>query len=80
LALVIVITVSLVIKKNTKKVPRGIQNVMEMIIEGFLGIFDGVTGSRKKSLKFAPLVLAFFFFVLINCIINRSNLNIYLHG
>lgn len=66
LALVIVITVSLVIKKNTKKVPRGIQNVMEMIIEGFLGIFDGVTGSRKKSLKFAPLVLAFFFFVLIN--------------
>jgi F-type H+-transporting ATPase subunit a len=37
-----------------------------MIIEGFLGIFDGVTGSRKKSLQFAPLVLAFFFFVLIN--------------
>jgi F-type H+-transporting ATPase subunit a len=39
---------------------------MEMIIEGFLELFDGVTGSRKKSLKFAPVVLAFFFFILIN--------------
>jgi F-type H+-transporting ATPase subunit a len=35
-------------------------------VEGFLGVFDSVTGSRKRSLKFAPLVLAFFFFVLIN--------------
>jgi len=65
-ALVIIVILSLSIKKSIKKVPTGIQNVMEMIIEGFLGIFDGVTGSRKKSLKFAPVVLAFFFFILIN--------------
>jgi F-type H+-transporting ATPase subunit a len=66
LALVIIVTIGLLVKNKIKKVPSGLQNAMEMVIEGFLGIFDGVTGSRKRSLQFAPLVLAFFFFVLIN--------------
>jgi len=66
LALIIVIILSVAIGHKIKKVPTGLQNVMEMIIEGFLGIFDGVTGSRKRSLKFAPIVLTFFFFILIN--------------
>lgn len=66
LALIIVIIFSVAISRKIKKVPTGLQNVMEMIIEGFLGIFDGVTGNRKKSLQFAPIVLTFFFFVLIN--------------
>ena len=65
-ALVIIIILTVAIRRNLKKVPTGLQNAMEMIIEGFLGIFDGVTGDRKKSLKFAPVVLAFFFFILIN--------------
>ncbi len=64
--LFIIIILAILIRKNIKKVPTGIQNAMEMVIEGFLGIFDSVTGSRKKSLKFAPLVLTFFFFILIN--------------
>jgi len=66
LALVIIIVLGITIKKKIKKVPTGLQNAMEMVIEAFLDIFDGVTGSREKSLKFAPLVFTFFFFVLIN--------------
>lgn len=65
-ALVIIVTLGLLIGRNIKKVPTGLQNALEMIIEGFLGIFDGVTGSRKKSMQFAPVVLAFFFFILVN--------------
>ncbi|QQG52555.1 MAG: F0F1 ATP synthase subunit A [Candidatus Falkowbacteria bacterium] len=65
-ALIIIAILAIVIRRNLKKVPTGLQNAMEIIIEGFLGIFDGVTGDRKKSLKFAPVVLAFFFFILIN--------------
>jgi F-type H+-transporting ATPase subunit a len=65
-ALLIIATLTFLIGRKIKKVPTGLQNAMEMIIEGFLDIFDGVTGSRKKSLQFAPLVLTFFFFVLIN--------------
>lgn len=66
LALVIIFILALSIKRSIKMVPTGLQNTLEMIIEGFLGIFDDVTGSRKRSLKFAPVVLAFFFFILIN--------------
>ncbi|MCX6794555.1 MAG: F0F1 ATP synthase subunit A [Candidatus Falkowbacteria bacterium] len=65
-ALVIIVILGLLISRNIKKVPTGLQNALEMIIEGFLGMFDGVTGNRKKSLQFAPVVLAFFFFILIN--------------
>lgn len=65
-ALIIIVTICLLVRKKINLVPRGLQNAMEMVVESFLGIFDGVTGSRKKSLQFAPLVLAFFFFVLIN--------------
>jgi len=66
LALIIIITLAWLVRRNLKEVPAGIQNVLEMIVDAFLGIFDSVTGSRKKSLQFAPLVLAFFFFILVN--------------
>ncbi|MEI6836043.1 MAG: F0F1 ATP synthase subunit A [Candidatus Falkowbacteria bacterium] len=65
-AFCIIVTLSFLIGRKIKKVPTGIQNAFEMIIEGFLDLFDSVTGDHKKSLKFAPLVLTFFFFILIN--------------
>lgn len=66
IALIIIILLGVTVKRKIKAVPTGLQNALEMVVEAFLGIFDGVTGSRAKSLKFAPLVLTFFFFVLIN--------------
>jgi F-type H+-transporting ATPase subunit a len=66
LVVFVVLILGLLIRNKIKLVPRGIQNAFEIIFEGFLSIFDGVTGDRKRSLKFAPLVLAFFFFVLLN--------------
>lgn len=65
-AFFIILTLSFLIGRKIKQVPSGIQNAFEMIIEGFLDLFDSVTGSRQKSLKFAPLVITFFFFILIN--------------
>lgn len=66
LVVLVVLVFGLIIRKKIKLIPRGIQNAFEVVFEAFLNIFDGVTGSRKKSLKFAPLVLAFFFFILLN--------------
>lgn len=66
LVVLIVIIFGLAIRKKIKLIPTGLQNGFEMIIEAFLNIFDGVTNSRAKSIKFAPLVLSFFFFVLLN--------------
>lgn len=66
LVVLIVIIFGLAIRKKIKLIPTGLQNGFEMIIEAFLNIFDGVTNSRAKSIKFAPLVLSFFFFILLN--------------
>lgn len=66
LVVFIIIIISLASKSKVNLIPRGLQNAWEMIIDGFLGIFDSVTGSREKSLKFFPLVFAFFIFILLN--------------
>lgn len=52
--------------RKIKLIPGKLQNAFEMIVEQFLDMFDSVTGSREKSLKFFPLVFAFFVFILIN--------------
>ena len=66
IVVLIIVLVALVLRKKASLVPRGVQNIFEMIIDGFLGIFDSITGSRNKSLKFFPLVFSFFIFILIN--------------
>ncbi len=66
LALVIIVILALAFRLSLKQVPGKLQNIFEMAIEYFLGIFDAVTGSRERSKKFAPFVLAFFFLILIN--------------
>ncbi len=62
----LVIIISLTVRSRIKQIPRGIQNVLEMAVEGFLDIFDSVTGSREKSLKFFPFVFSFFILILLN--------------
>lgn len=66
LVVLIVIALAWSLKGKIRKVPRGLQNLLEMVFEALFGIFDSVTGNRQKTLKFAPFVLTFFFFVLIN--------------
>ncbi len=66
LIVIIVAIIGLSLKGKIKMVPKGFQNLLEMIIESLLQLFDNVTNSRKKSLYFAPVVLSFFFFILLN--------------
>ena len=51
--------------KNTHE-PKGIQNIAEMIIEGFFNLTQSVTGSEKKTRLFFPLVTTFFLFIITN--------------
>jgi F-type H+-transporting ATPase subunit a len=62
----IIIVVSLVIKLRLKQIPKGIQNIFEMVVEGALNLCDSVTGNRQKTLKFFPIVFALFLFILLN--------------
>ena len=66
IVVLIVLALAWSLRGKVQRIPRGLQNALEMVMEAFLGIFDAVTGSRKKSLKFLPIALSFFFFILIN--------------
>lgn len=66
LVVLIVLVGSVIIRSKLNRIPRGIQNYAETIIEGALNLADSVTGSREKSIKFMPLVFALFIFVLLN--------------
>lgn len=51
-------------RKNSK--PKGAQNIFEILLEQAISLADTVTGDRKKTEKFLPMVLALFLFILVN--------------
>ena len=66
LVVFIVLIFGLFFKSRIKLVPRGLQNVIEAAVEMLLDVFDSVTGSRPKTLKYFPFVLSFLVFILLN--------------
>ncbi len=64
--LIILVVFFVVVGRKMKQVPKGFQNIFEIILEESLKLADSITGDRKKSSKFLPLVLALFLFILIN--------------
>lgn len=52
------------IVKRWQEVPRGIQNVFEVIFEALLDLIQSVTQDRKQALQFFPLIATIFLFVL----------------
>ncbi len=64
--LVLLIVGLLVRRKKYALVPTGVQNFVEMIIEGFFGFFNGIVGDEEKTKKFFPLVMTIFLFVIIS--------------
>lgn len=63
---VILVTFFIFINRNVKKIPGKIQSVFEIILEQALNMADTVTGERKKTLRFLPIVLTLFLFILVN--------------
>jgi F-type H+-transporting ATPase subunit a len=66
IALAIIVIIGLVFRAQLSTIPKKLQNIVEMVMEKFLEIFDAVTGSRKQSIKLAPFVMSFFVLILIN--------------
>lgn len=62
----ILIIISIVVKLSLKKIPKGIQNLFEIIIEEAELLCDQVTNSRIITNKAFPIVFAVFMFVLLN--------------
>ncbi len=62
----ILVAVFWLVGRKMKKVPKGLQNLFEMMLEGALTFSDSITDDRKKSEKFLPLILGLFLFILVN--------------
>ena len=66
LAIIIFLILGIIIKKTVKLSPGKFQNTCEFFLESVLGYFDQVTGDRKKTMKFLPIVGSIFFFILLS--------------
>lgn len=64
LVFVLLSILALVLHKKLKMIPGSIQNVVEVMFDGALGLMDSVLGNRKTSEKYFPLVFTIFLFVL----------------
>lgn len=53
-------------KDSEGKAPQGLLNLFEALLEFLYKYIDQVTGDRKKSIKFLPLVGTLFFFIVIS--------------
>jgi F-type H+-transporting ATPase subunit a len=66
IALIVFLIIGIFIYKNIKMKPGKFQNGCEYILELLLPYFDQVTGDRKKTIKFLPIVGSIFFFILLS--------------
>ncbi|MFA5773293.1 MAG: F0F1 ATP synthase subunit A [Candidatus Paceibacterota bacterium] len=66
IAVVLIIIISIFLRRKLREIPKGIQNFFEIILDGALSLCDQVTGSRKITTKVFPLAISVFFFILIN--------------
>jgi F-type H+-transporting ATPase subunit a len=65
-AVLVIVVISIAIRRQMRVIPRGLQNAFELIVEGALNVGDSVTGDRRKTALIFPLVFSVFLFILIN--------------
>jgi F-type H+-transporting ATPase subunit a len=66
LAVIILVVFLIAASRKIKKVPKGVQNIFEFLLESALDFADSITGDRKKSIKLLPICLTLFLFILVN--------------
>ncbi len=66
IVVIIIIFLAIAIRLKIRKIPKGIQNFFEIIMEGATNLCDQVTNDRKITNKAFPIVFAVFLFILIN--------------
>jgi len=66
IAVSIIIALGAVLRVKKSRVPKGIQNAAEAVIELFLNFIDQVTQNRAKSKKFLPIVGSLFLFIVLS--------------
>ena len=62
LVMIVLATVAFIASRNVQLVPRGLQNVMEVVLEQFIGMIDDVMGHEGR--KYLPLIATLGLFIL----------------
>lgn len=65
----ILVFIALIIVLRVKKlslVPKGLQNILETVVEALLNLVQSVAGSRELAIKFFPLVATIFLYVILS--------------
>jgi len=57
--------ISYLATRNMKRIPSGIQNVMEFVVEGIIKLLSGIMGEERAK-KYLPLLGSLFIFILIS--------------
>jgi len=65
-AVFVLIIIAIAIRTKIKQIPKGFQNLFEIVIEGAESIIDQVTNDKKITAKVFPIAFSIFLFVLIN--------------
>lgn len=66
IALAIFLILGIIVSRRVTLRPGKLQNGIEYFLDSLFGYFDQVTGDRKKTLKFLPIVGSVFFFILLS--------------
>jgi len=66
LTTMILLIISYLATRNIREVPKGIQNLLEIVIELLFDMVDSVTKDRKQTYQFFPLVATIFIFILLS--------------
>ncbi|MFA7169813.1 MAG: F0F1 ATP synthase subunit A [Candidatus Paceibacterota bacterium] len=62
----VLVAISYFATKNLKEVPKGIQNLFEVIIESLYNMIHDVTRDKKKTRAFFPVIATIFLFVIVS--------------
>jgi len=66
IATAVLIVIAYFATRKMKEIPTGIQNLFETIIEALFNMVDSVTGDRKQTYRFFPLVATIFIFIILS--------------
>lgn len=66
LTMAVLIAFAFIATRKRSLIPKGAQNVAELIVEQFLQLAQSVTGDRRRAIMFLPIVLPLFLFIVVN--------------
>lgn len=59
----VLIFLALHVSKNITKIPKGVQNIMEPVIEGMYNLTESIATSKNATTRIFPYIMTFFLFI-----------------